>query len=88
MSGKSRLVVGMAALSNQIFVGRLRKDGKTWKEGKQDVTSDVLQSIIQFVEPGHELTVNVDGVPKYPIRVTEISSENDESIHGGKGGLK
>ena len=66
----------MAALSNQIFVGRLCKDGKTWKEGKQDVTSDVLQSIIQYVEPGHEITVNAGGIPKYLIRVTEISSEN------------
>jgi len=66
----------MAALSNQIFVGRLCKDGRTWKEGKQDVTSDVLRSIIQYVEPGHEITVNAGGVPKYRIRVTEISSEN------------
>ena len=72
----SRLIVGMAALSNQIYVGRLCKDGKTWKEGKQDVTSDVLQSIIQYVEPGHEIDVNVGGVAKYRIRVTEIPSEN------------
>jgi hypothetical protein len=70
------LVVGIAALSNQIFVGRLCKDGKTWKEGKQDVTSDVLQSIIQYVEPGYEITVNAGGVPKYLIRVTEIPSQN------------
>jgi len=66
----------MAALSNQIFVGRLCKDGKTWEEGKQDVTSDVLQSIIQYVEPGHEITVNAGNVPKYLIRVTEILPKN------------
>lgn len=66
----------MAALSREIFVGRLCKDGRTWKEGKQEVTSDVLKAIIQYVEPGHEIDVNVGGVPKYRIRVTEISSEN------------
>lgn len=51
----------MAALSREIFVGRLCKDGKTWKEGKQEVTSDVLKTIIQYVEPGHEIDVNVGG---------------------------
>jgi len=75
----------MAALSNQIFVGRLCKDGRTWKEGKQEVTSDVLHAIIQYVEPGHEIDVNVGGVPKYRIRVTEIPSENVEISHAPVG---
>lgn len=75
----SRLVVGIAALSNRIFVGRLCKDGRTWKEGKQDVTSDILKAIIQYVEPGHEIDVNVGGVPKYRIRVTEIPPQNDKT---------
>lgn len=68
----SRLVVGMAALSRRIFVGRLLKDGVTWREGKQDVTSDVLKAIVDFVTPGFEVDVTVDGKPKYRIRVTEI----------------
>lgn len=74
-SQRSPLVVGMAALSNQIFVGRLSKDGRTWKNGKQDVTSDVLQSVIQFVGVDKEIVVNVGGKPKYRIRVTDIEAK-------------
>jgi len=73
----SRLVVGLAALSERIFVGRLCKDGKTWREGKQDVTSDALNSVVKLVQPGYALDVKVNGVPKYRIIVEEIkSSEN------------
>lgn len=80
----SRLVVGLAALSERIFVGRLCKDGKTWREGKQDVTSDVLNSVVKLVQPGYALYVKVNGVPKYRIIVEEIkSSENAEVCHRG-----
>lgn len=68
----SRLRVGMAALSKRIYVGRILKDGVTWRDGKQDVTSDVLKSFVDFVTPGFEIDVTVDGKPKYRIRVTEI----------------
>jgi hypothetical protein len=72
----SRLRVGNSPISNRIFAGKCAKDGLTWKAGKEDVTGDVLQAIIDHVTPGHEVDVTVDGVPKYRIRVTEISSEN------------
>jgi hypothetical protein len=71
---KSTLHIGMAALSDSIFAGYTCKDGKTWREGKVNVTSDVLKSVVQFVKPGHVVTVNVNGNPKYEIAVREILS--------------
>ena len=77
----SRLVVGLAALSERIFVGRLCKDGRTWREGKQDVTSDVLDSVVKLVQPGYALEVKVNGVPKYRISVEEIKSSENVDVH-------
>lgn len=69
------LRVGCAALSGRIFVGRLTKDGRSFKDGKQDVTSDVLKAVIDKVGVGHIETVTVDGKPAFEIEVRAISSE-------------
>ena len=90
-SNCSRLRVGKSPISNHIFAGKCAKDGLTWKAGKEDVTGDVLQAIIDYVTPGHEVNVTVDGVLKYRIRVTEISPQNDQAnpaTDGGTGGAQ
>jgi hypothetical protein len=71
------IVIGKAALSDEIFAGYLCKDGRTWKQGKVPVTSQVLQAIIDFVGVGYETDVTVNGKPKYTIRVTEYKPEEE-----------
>ena len=70
---KQELKLGMAALSNDVFAGYLCKDGRTWKQGKHNVTSDFLQTMIQYVGVGKSLEINVGGKPKYKVTVEEIA---------------
>jgi hypothetical protein len=69
---KSEIRLGMAALTNDVFVGYLCKDGRTWKQGKHTVTSDFLQTMIQYVGVNKSLEINVGGKPKYVITVKEL----------------
>jgi hypothetical protein len=71
-----RLRVACGALGG-IYAGKVKANGVEWCEGKEDVTSDVLRAIIEYVEPGYEMDVNVNGEPKYRIAVTEISKAKD-----------
>jgi hypothetical protein len=72
---KSGIRLGMAALSDDVFAGYLCKDGRTWKQGKHTVTSDFLQTMIQYVGVNKSLEINVGGKPKYKITVKEIEEE-------------
>lgn len=64
--------VAKMALSGRIHAGTPSKDGLTFRGGGQDVTSDVLKAVIEFVEPGKTAIVHVDGVPAYSIEVKRL----------------
>lgn len=66
------LRIATAALSGRIYAGRVSKDGTRFLDGKVDVTSDVLKAVIDKVTPGHVVTVEVDGKPKYEIEVRDV----------------
>jgi hypothetical protein len=68
----SKITVACAALSGRIYAGRINKPGNAFLDGKQDVTGDVLKAVIDKIEPGNVITVEIDGVPKYEIEVREI----------------
>ena len=69
------LRIACTALTKRIFAGRVNKAGNSFLDGKVDVTSDCLKAVIEHVEPGHTVTVHVDGVPKYEITVKAIAKE-------------
>lgn len=64
--------IACTALGGRIKLGYPAANGKHFKGDPVDVTSDCLKAVIEFVEPGHEVTVNVDGKPKYTITVHEV----------------
>jgi len=61
--------VATAALSGRIFAGRPTKDGKSFKESRYDVTSDVLVAIRDKIGVGHEVTVEMNGEAQFRIAV-------------------
>ena len=68
----SKLRVQTSPLSNKIYVGRINKQGDAWSGEPQEVTSDVLGSIIQYIGVNKTVTVNENGKPKYSIEVKLI----------------
>jgi hypothetical protein len=64
--------VACTALLKRIMAGHPNKDGIALKGGGQDVTSDCLKAIIEFVEPGKIVVVNENGTPAYEIEVRKI----------------
>jgi len=70
-----KLHVGTSPLTNRIFAGHVLKDGRTWGEGKQDVTGTACGAVIEHVlANGNPVIVNVNGSPKYEITVRDIGA--------------
>lgn len=68
-----QLHVGTSPLTNRIFAGHVLKDGRTWGEGKQDVTGAACGAVIEHVmASGGSVMVTVNGTPKYEILVREL----------------
>lgn len=67
--------VAMMGLSRRIHAGNPAKDGLTFKGGGQDVTSDVVKAIIEFVGVGGTHEVTVDGVPLYEISIRAVAPQ-------------
>lgn len=65
--------VACMALSKRIKAGTPNKDGHSFRSGGQDVTSDCIKAIIEFVGEGGTHEVSVDGAPMYEIEVRRIS---------------
>ena len=72
----SEIRVAKSAMTDRIYAGRVCKDGMTWRDGKRDVTSDVLKAVVDLITPGHALTISVDGKPAYEITVKALPSPN------------
>lgn len=73
---KTPLRVACSAFGNRIYVGRIAKNGLSFTDGKQDVTSDCIKAVIEKVGPGHIETIEVDGVPTYEIEVRKIGGKS------------
>lgn len=51
----SELRLAVAALTEKVYVGRLTKDGQSFRDGKQDITNDFLKAVIDRFEHGGEI---------------------------------
>lgn len=72
--------IATMALSRRIHAGNPAKDGKTFKGGGQDVTSDVVKAIIEFVGVGGVHEVTVDGIPMYEIEIRAVSAQTIKEL--------
>ncbi len=64
--------IACTALLKRIKAGKVSKDGLDFVGKPIDVTSDCLKAVIDFVGPGHTVTVEADGVPAYEITVKAL----------------
>ena len=68
-----KLHIGTGPLTNRIYAGHVLKDGKTWGEGKQDVTGPACGAVCEHVMAvGGSVMVTENGSPKYEINVRKL----------------
>lgn len=70
--------IACMALHRRIKAGRPNKAGDAFIGGGQDVTSDCVKAIIEFVGVGGTHEVTVDGVTKYEIEIRALSASDSE----------
>ncbi|SMG09855.1 DUF7446 family protein [Paraburkholderia susongensis] len=68
--------VACMALHRRIKAGRPNKAGDSFIGGGQDVTSDCIKAIIEFVGVGGTHEVTVDGRPMYEIEIRALANED------------
>ena len=65
--------VGTSPITNRIYAGHVLKDGRTWGEGKQDVTGVACGAVAEHVlSNGCPVTVTCNGTPRFEITVREL----------------
>lgn len=71
---KKKLHVAVSPISNEIFVGTVLKDGRTWGANKQAVTIECLVATAQHVKRfGKPVVISkADGMPEYKITVEKL----------------
>lgn len=72
----SPIRVATAALSGRIFAGHPTKNGMGFKEPRFDVTSDCLVAIKDKIGIGHEVTVELQGIPQFRIAVLPVATRD------------
>lgn len=73
----SPIRVATGPLSCRIFAGHPTKDGMKFEEPRFDVTNDCLVAIKDMIGIGHEVTVELHGVPQFRIAVLPIKEPYD-----------
>jgi hypothetical protein len=64
--------IACTALTRRIMAGRVTKDNLSFTGDPQDVTSDCLKAVVEFIGVGYEGVVAIDGKPVYEITVKAI----------------
>ena len=71
--------IACTGIMRRIKAGRPSKDGTHFIGNPVDVTSDCLKSVIEFIQIGNCVTVEVDGKPAYEITVKAIAATKGET---------
>ena len=68
--------VATSPLTNTIYAGHVLKDGRTWGEGKQDVTGVACAAVAEHVLANKgPVVVTCNGKPKFEISVKLLGGE-------------
>lgn len=71
---KAKLHVACSPLTNRIHCGTVTKDGRAFREGKQDITGPACGAVAEHVvHNGGPVVVTANGVPKWEIHVKDLS---------------
>jgi hypothetical protein len=70
--------IACTALQKRIVAGQPNKDHLTLRGGGQDVTSDVLKAVIEFIGVGCTKPVTKNGVPVFEISVRAVTPQTNE----------
>ncbi len=70
------LRLAVAALTARVYVGRLTKDGKCFRDGKQDITSDFLKAVIDRFSNGG--TITSSSGETYEVTVRPVTDREGE----------
>jgi hypothetical protein len=68
----SKTRVWKSPLHDVIYAGKIHKNGKT-VISKEDVTDEVIFSILDYIKPGNILTAESNNGKKYEIEVREVT---------------
>ncbi len=77
MASKLRLAV--AALTENVYVGRVNKAGDSFLDGKQDVTNDFLKAVIDRFEGGGEITSSAG--ERWIVAIRKVKSASKPEAH-------
>ena len=68
---KKQVHIATSPLTNNIYAGYVRKDGRTWSDtNKTDVTHEAIGAVCEHVERfGKPVVVSRNGQPKYRLIV-------------------
>lgn len=64
--------VGCTALTKRIVAGKPTKDGLSLQGGGEDVTSDVLKAVIDFIGANRKHVITADGKPVFEISIRAL----------------
>jgi FMN-dependent NADH-azoreductase len=64
--------IACTALAKRIMAGRVSKDGIAFIGKPQDVTSDALKALIEFIGINETHVITVDGKPMFEISVHQV----------------
>lgn len=71
--------IDTSPLTNRIYAGHVLKDGRTWGEGKQDVTGVACGAVCEHViANGEPVTVTANGTPRFRIIVEVLDAAGGE----------
>jgi len=74
--------IACTALLKRIKAGRPNKDGTAFIGGGEDVTSDCLKAVIEFIGAGQTQIVTSNGVPAFEISVREVVTASTDASAG------
>lgn len=75
-----KIHIGTSPITGNIYAGNLLKDGMTWGSNQQDVTGAACGAVCEHViSRSGEVTVRLNGKPKYKITVTDIDVNATDS---------
>lgn len=67
----SKLRLGVSALGQRAYVGRVNKAGNCFLDGKQDVTNDFFKAVIDYFG-GHEVVISGTSGKKWRVRCEQV----------------
>lgn len=70
------LRLGISALGQRAYVGRVNKAGNCFTDGKQDVTSDFFKAVVDYFG-GNEVVITGDSGRKWRVRCVQIEDATE-----------